>query len=413
MLSWQPSFNVVQKIRHCVHKKLDLFKIMPYCSNIMENVQSKKLAHLSEILRIVEGAVNADRQKVIAYTEQLASKIEADGDPQAAERLRGVLQKSKFQDVTAAKFSPKLPVDSESRLSLADEAFFEEHEAKLFLSPVAQSHTDEFIRFVQSAASLDRHGVGITPSLLMYGPPGCGKTELSHYISSKLHLPLITARADALVSSFLGSTAKNLRLLFEHAMARPCVLFLDEFDSIAKLRDDKHELGELKRVVVSLLQNIDALNNKTVLLAATNHEHLLDPAVWRRFGFKLHIEKPAELARRQMVEAFLAEFATPESLKLSVALSEELTGADIKQVCEDSKRSAILGGHKKVCSKDLAKRFLSLRLSQMDNLIAIKDKVKAARQLNKKVMTYRLLRDLFGISVGQISYLLGEEENES
>lgn len=379
----------------------------------MENVQPKKLPHLSEILRIVEGAVNADRQKVIAYTEQLAAKIEADGDPQAAERLRGVLLKSKFQDVTAAKFSPKLPVDSESRLALADEAFFEEHQVKVFLSKSVQSQADEFIRFVQSASSLDRHGVGITPSLLMYGPPGCGKTELSHYISSKLQLPLITARADALVSSFLGSTAKNLRMLFEHSMGRPCVLFLDEFDSIAKLRDDKHELGELKRVVVSLLQNIDALNNKTVLLAATNHEHLLDPAVWRRFGFKLQIEKPDESARKQMVQAFLAEYAAIDSVKLSVALSEDLTGADIKQVCEDSKRSAILAGQTRVCSKDLAKRFLALRHSEMDNLISIGDKVKAARQLNKKVMTYRMLRDLFGISVGQISYLLGEVENES
>src|SRR4029077_10470965 len=108
------------------------------------------------------------------------------------------------------------------------------------------------------------------PSLLIYGPPGCGKTQLARHVAEELHLPLLTARVDTIVSSYLGNTSKNIRSLFEHAMARPCVLFLDEFDAIAKLRDDQHELGELKRVVISLLQNIDALDSSITLIPATD-----------------------------------------------------------------------------------------------------------------------------------------------
>ena len=157
-------------------------------------------------------------------------------------------------------------MDQESRLALADEELIRPGYAVVFVSPDVTASLNEFIRFVVASDCLISQGVGVSPSMLLYGPPGCGKTELARYVASQLGLPQLTARSDSLISSFLGSTAKNLRVLFEHAMARPCVLFLDEFDALAKARDDKNELGELKRVVVSLLQNIDALASKTVLL---------------------------------------------------------------------------------------------------------------------------------------------------
>jgi SpoVK/Ycf46/Vps4 family AAA+-type ATPase len=128
--------------------------------------------------------------------------------------------------------------------------------------------------------------------MLLYGLPGCGKTTVARYIASVMELPLVCARLDGLVSSLLGSTAKNIRKIFDYVSSRECILFLDEFDVIAKLRDDKNELGELKRVVNSLIQNIDSLGGDTILIAATNQEELLDPAIWRRFSKILLLEKP-------------------------------------------------------------------------------------------------------------------------
>lgn len=113
----------------------------------------------------------------------------------------------------------------------------------------------------------------------MYSPPGCGKTSAARYLASELKLPLITAWHDTLISSLLGNTAKNIHHIFEYAKKQPCILFLDEFDAIAKARDDAHEMGELKRVVNSLLQNIDDFLQEGILIAATNHAKMLDTAV--------------------------------------------------------------------------------------------------------------------------------------
>jgi len=374
-------------------------------------VQPPRIPHLLEILKIVEGAVNLDRARVSAFTEQLASKLDTDGDSRTAERLRRVLANSRTRELTAAKLSPadRVPVDGESRLTLADETVVAPGDADVILSGDAEATVHEFLRFVHSADKLTQHGVGIAPTMLVHGPPGCGKTELGRYIAQQLQLPLLVARTDAVISSFLGSTAKNLRALFEHANSRPCVLFLDEFDAVAKLRDDPHELGELKRVVVSLLQNIDALDNKTVLLAATNHAHLLDTAVWRRFAFKVHLDKPDAKARDRLVGKFLGPSAPAEFATALAQLADGLTGAEIRQVSEDAKRAAVLADSDQPDQGDALRRVLRLRAPEtLDTRKPLHERLKQARALAPDAMTYRRLAEAFGVSLGHVSNLLRE-----
>ena len=156
----------------------------------------------------------------------------------------------------------------------------------------------------QNADKLHSLGINVSNSLLLYGPPGCGKTKCAYLFAKQLNLPLVIARLDSLISSYLGTTAKNIRSLFEFAQKMPCVLFLDEFDAIAKARDDTNELGELKRVVNSLLQYIDAMSKDSLILAATNHDQLFDPAIWRRFDYKLEIELPDREAVAELITLF-------------------------------------------------------------------------------------------------------------
>lgn len=372
--------------------------------------------HLLEVLKIIEGALNADSGKVVAYAEQLAQKLEKEGEPSAAKRVRRALANSKTRQLSFARadFS-QVPLDGESRVSLADERVVAPDEVTVFLEPALQEELDRFLRYMKGADRLESGGVGVAPSLLLYGPPGCGKTEIARLVAARLSLPLITARTDGLISSFLGSTAKNLRRLFEHAMGRPCVLFLDEFDALAKLRDDQRELGELKRVVVSLLQNIDALDNQTVLVAATNHEHLLDPAVWRRFAFKIRVSEPSAASRERLFGHFLGTYSTsPKDLQLYGKVSETLTGADIRQISEDAKREAILDNQDAVPSATVLRRIVQCRAPlERGEQWDLSKALQTTRELNPKVFTYRRLADIYGISPTYAHKLLAGATNDA
>jgi SpoVK/Ycf46/Vps4 family AAA+-type ATPase len=366
------------------------------------------MEYLTELLNLVEAATAGDRKKGTAYAELLAEKLEASGEAKAAARIRRAITSSaKTSSVTAAgaaAVQERLPVDSESRLSLADESLVQPGDVEVFLSARVGEQVEEFLRYVKAADRLVEEGVGVAPSLLMWGPPGCGKTELAKFIAGQVKLPLLTARIDSLISSFLGSTSKNLRMLFEHASSRPCVLFLDEFDAIAKLRDDRQELGELKRVVVSLLQNIDVVHGETILLAATNHEHLLDPAIWRRFSYRVHIESPDSEARRKMFARFLGEPVEARSLARYAAASEGLSGSDIRQICESARRAAIIDRLKHVPESDILRRLL-LRTLDGEGFTPAELIAKAKERL-PGVFTHRVLAAILGMSPGNITHIL-------
>lgn len=367
------------------------------------------MEHLLEVLKILDGAVSADRQKVQTYAEQLAQKLADAGDKRAAEGIRRTLQKTRGPELASARMSPGLPVDGESRFALADEHFYARGTVKVVFRAHTEERIAEFIRYIQGADQLLAHGVGIAPSLLIYGPPGCGKTELAKYIASELQLPLLTARTDALISSYLGNTAKNIRNLFDHAVGRPCVLFLDEFDALAKLRDDQHELGELKRVVVSLLQVIDALDSKTILIAATNHEHLLDSAIWRRFSFRIEVGPPETEAREDLLKTFLSEHAPP-TLDLShlAGATDGMTGAELRMLCEEARRGAILNRQSVISEGDLLLRLARIRIPKLDSM-PVEDRIVAVRRLDHKTFTIRRVAEMFSVSTGKVSVLASKK----
>ena len=364
--------------------------------------------YLPEILKIIEAGMTSDPRKVRSYATMLAKKLEKQGDSKSAARV----QKITDAGVGNKGLSPArngqgdVPIDRDSRLSLADESYPSRCEVSVQLQPVIEKKIDEFLGFVKASDRLMEAGVGVSPSMLIFGPPGCGKTYLAQHIAAQLELSLLTTRCDTVMSSFFGSTAKNLRRIFDHAASRPCVLFLDEFDALAKARDDQHEVGELKRVVVGLLQNIDTLPPETILLAATNHEKLLDPAVWRRFAYQIQLDNPTEEVRERLVRQYLGEFC-PKSVQSIVRLTDGISGAVIRQICEASIRAAVVVGDSHVTEQRVLGMLAHIQYADViQSSVSTPEKMRILRKDNPKVFTTRMLGDMFDVSIGKVSKLI-------
>ena len=273
-----------------------------------------------------------DGVKVRNYAALLADKLESEGDEPSAQRLRKLISNKAMQLHPARlEHAPPPPVDGESRFPLLERTEIPPSVERHLFSDAQHAFVEDYLSVVRSRSELEKRGVNAGTNLLLYGPPGCGKSHLAAYIAKQAELPMYVARLDGLISSFLGSTAKNIRSVFEFASRTPCVLLLDEFDAIAKLRDDQQELGELKRVVNSFIQNLDSLGRDIIVVAATNHEQLLDPAVWRRFHYLLHIDLPGLEQREAFWNLFSEDLDwSPKHLKILADLSEGFSVAAIE-----------------------------------------------------------------------------------
>jgi AAA+ superfamily predicted ATPase len=218
--------------------------------------------------------------------------------------------------------------------------------ADLVLPEIVSSACAELVEEQQRADLLRAHALEPRNRVLLSGPPGNGKTSLAEAIAGELALPLLVVRYDGVIGSYLGETAVRLARLMEHLRSRRCVIFFDEFDAIGKERGDEHETGEIKRVVSSLLLNIDALPPYVVVVAATNHAELLDRAVWRRFQLRLELPLPTREATSSWIKRF--ESRTGVKLRLTAKqIEQNLTGlsyAELEEFCEDVQRRILLGG---------------------------------------------------------------------
>ena len=174
----------------------------------------------------------------------------------------------------------------------------------IILSAVTETACKELIEEQNRADLLRAHNLEPRHRVLLAGPPGNGKTSLAEALSNELSVPFLIVRYEAVIASYLGETAVRLARLFEQVRLRRCVLFLDEFDVLGKERGDIHETGEIKRVVSSLLLQVDALPSYVVVVTATNHPELLDRAVWRRFQLRLCLPVPSQ----EQVEEWFKRF---------------------------------------------------------------------------------------------------------
>ena len=351
-----------------------------------------------EIVGIIEGGLKPDPQRVSTFADHMAQRLEDDGEKRLAERIRQLtVQASKPAGSTFELQA--LPADVEAHQNLVEQIL----PVGPPEYPVLPSHTSiEIRRFVelnQRAGELAACGVEPPSSLLLYGPPGCGKTMAAIAIALDLQMTLFVVRLDSLLGSYLGNSAKNLRRVFDNAIARPTVLFLDEFDSIGKMRDDAQEVGEIKRLVSSLLQNLDRVQGSQIVIAATNHHHLLDSAIWRRFDVALHIGKPETDQLREILHNLVpADRLSRLDEEALAILTRRLSGADVTGVVKRALQDEFL-----YPDIPLVSRITSGILRCLDGVGSHSNEVKTKKHLVDEI--YRKAEG--DLNVGQIARLAG------
>jgi SpoVK/Ycf46/Vps4 family AAA+-type ATPase len=299
------------------------------------------MARADLLLALVQSGAGGDDLAFRRAAEALIAEENA--------KKHGVLA-SQLADALTRK---KNPGSSVSPLSRSQESLGLFHEAEpssrltdLVLPTTVRQATSDVIEEHHRRDLLRSHGVEPRHRILLEGPPGTGKTTLAEAIATEIAVPLLTVRYEALIGSFLGETASRLDALFSAVRIRPCVLFFDEFDAVAKERGDTHETGEIKRVVSSLLLQVDRLPSHVIVVAATNHAELLDRAVWRRMQLRLSLPKATRDGKVEWLRAWSARTGVGfgKAERTIADRLKDVSYAELEDFATDVQRRQILDG---------------------------------------------------------------------
>lgn len=257
------------------------------------------------IINLVKYGLSHDTVRFISTVEKIIAEERDIQHPVLAQKLENLLdavQRSENQHTYVSEsFSTSYTTP---RNSIYQELIPRKRCSDLILPGDVRKQCKEVISEQHHVSLLRSYNIEPRNRILLVGPPGNGKTSLAEAIAEALSVPLIVVKYDGIIGSYLGETASNIRKVIDYAKTRKCVLFFDEFETLGKERGDLHETGEIKRVVSSLLMQIDSLPSHVIVIGATNHEELLDRAVWRRFQVTLTLPKPTETGIKLWLDAF-------------------------------------------------------------------------------------------------------------
>jgi len=248
-----------------------------------------------------------------------------------------------------------IPRDSEKGFPLLEIKQYDDDFENLIISNEIKNQLDQIIREFKDADILSSYNLSYKKKILLCGNPGTGKTYTARIVSALLNIPLVYIRFDSIISSYLGETASNLRKVFDYIEQGTWIVLFDEFDIIGKNRDDIHEHGEIKRVVNNFLQMLDNFEGNSILFAATNHQYLLDSAIWRRFDDVLYYELPEKQTRAKLFERYLKSIKRDSNIDLNpiAEKSEGLSPADIKMISEEAMKLSIIEARSSLAENDI------------------------------------------------------------
>lgn len=367
-------------------------------TNLNEYIMAQIFSIIQSLCR---SAIAGDRELVLHQIERLCDVYKHSGDDKAAAALKSILSNAeKKQNILPSRLaisqalggenllpSTPIPVDKETSAPILEVIFPSD-------TVISEPFFDEKIKDAVESVVIEWKNYGVllemnaTPSrsCLIYGAPGTGKTHLAKWMAKEIQLPMVLAKLESIVSSFLGTSARNIGNLFKFANRYNCVLLLDEFDAIAKLRNDPQEVGEVKRIVNSLLQCLDERDSIGFTIGITNHEQLLDPAIWRRFDVQIDIPKPSNKVIQELLNAFLPPLEFSESeLKFMSWCLNGATGADVEKWVNWLKRMKIINEYRHENLISLMRRYILLNTGRISR--NVKDALDGPNEALYEILT--------------------------
>lgn len=349
-----------------------------------------------DFVHLARLALLGRREDIILLIRRVLPRL-SEGRPDLLPEISTLLAQTSGAPPTRSKPTKEinpLPVDLDSRLELLRREDHPVLPVEPTWPPLILSELNQFVSERKQEGRLIAKGIMPTRSLLLVGAPGVGKSLAARYLAVQLERPLLTLDLAAVMSSFLGRTGNNIRAVLDYARRGSSILLLDEFDAIAKRRDDAADVGELKRLVTVLLQAIDDWPRENILLAATNHPDLLDPAVWRRFDRVIEFPFPAPDDIARAITVILQEDAEaiPQvTLDTLAILFEGKSFADVRKAILSARRESLVK-HRPI--EQVLTELIPALLSSHSHA----RKVKFAVSLHKRGWPERQVNELTGIA---------------
>lgn len=359
---------------------------------------------LNYIPKLILAALNEDHNKIEKISISLSRKLKND-HPQISEQIGEILSANKVgsNTIRSLNLEPK-PIDKDSRLDLVDVDRVDLIDRPILNNKV-NKEIDNFIKERKMKNKLLKKGIEPTKSILLTGPPGVGKTYLANYLAGVLDLNLVSLNLATTISSYLGKTGKNIKNILDYSRNNSSILFLDEFDAIAKKRDDESDLGELKRIVNVLLKELDNWPSYSIIIAATNHPQILDKAIWRRFDLILNLDLPNDELKKQLLRKYLPENISDYKIKIISTFLKNVSPADIEKYGKKIKRKSIIN--------DISP--LDIAMDELPNYIDtnssnIGELCRLAKKTFGNKITIREIANLVGKTPSTVHYHLNKEE---
>jgi len=309
-----------------------------------------------QLKALVKSHADGDDSQFYSVAMQVAAKAARAGQVKFAQELRDMVDGVRKKRPSTTGIASVVPV-AQPRGELASLIRVSYPEARindLVLDPPLAERLRRVLLEQRQKDLLRRHGLQPVRRLLLMGPPGTGKTSTAHVLAGELELPLFAVRLDTVITKYMGETASKLRLIFDSLTETRGVYLFDEVDALAGDRAIGNDVGEIRRVLNSFLQFLEEDTSDSLIVAATNHPHLLDGAMFRRFDILLEFSLPDDKCARSVIENRLSSFRTSKlSWSRICTAARGFSHAEIALAAENAAKHALLAGHKQIVTDDI------------------------------------------------------------